>query len=377
MSQRIAIIIDCIPSYRKNFYERLVRHYQQNLHIYCQARMPGHSMELAHRNFQDNVRLVKFLSWKGDKLVFQWLPYSRLLKKYEIFVIYGNPRFPLTLLFAYLAKLLGKKVIIWAQYHTANANSSTEKLRHNLISWFDLFFVYNDSEVDLMKKWKTKAKCIVGMNNGLDQDAIETVKMGFDEAALADFRKQNGLDDRLVVLSCARLLKKNNFDFFIRCLPELRKLYPKVIWCLIGDGPEREGLEALAVSLSVSDLIKWQGAIYDEDKLAPWYLSSVIFVHPSGAGLSLNHAMGYGLPVITHDDFHSHMPEIYAVEDGWNGVLYVKDSIESFVDRFASVVTNRDTRDGMSTNALRTVRDKYNTKVMSERFVEAMNCASQ
>lgn len=374
---RVAIIIDVMPSYRKNFYKRILGKDDMEVRVFCQEVLPGHNLKLVHAEFPGYVRLIKFLSFGGDRLVLQWLPFVHLLKNHNVFLVYGNPRFPASLLFAFIARLFRKKVIIWAQYHTADANPRTEKIRHFLISRFDNLFLYNDAEAAQMTEWNKKSRCVIGMNNGLDQDVIEATKASLTPADLKQFAIDKKIDGRLVVLSCARLLKKNNFDFFIRCLPVLRQQHPNLVWCLIGDGPEKDALVNLAEELDVADAIIWVGAVYEEDSLAKWFLNSEIFVHPSGVGLSLNHAFGYGVPVITHDDYHAHMPEIYAIEDGVNGLLYEKDSIDSFVEKFSSVNSDSGVRQRMADNALLSARQKFNTKVMSERFREVVACAKK
>ena len=50
-----------------------------------------------------------------------------------------------------------------------------------------------------------------------------------------------------------------------------------------------------------------------------------LFVYPGGVGLSLIHAMAYGLPSIIHDDRWRHMPEIAAFQDGRTGRTFERE----------------------------------------------------
>ena len=64
------------------------------------------------------------------------------------------------------------------------------------------------------------------------------------------------------------------------------------------------------------DSIRWLGALYEQEVMAPWFLSAKVFVYPGYIGLSIMHAMGYGLPVITHDNMDNQSPEVAALRNG-------------------------------------------------------------
>ena len=70
--------------------------------------------------------------------------------------------------------------------------------------------------------------------------------------------------------------------------------------------PELPALQSIAEELDVEQYVRWLGSIYDEAQLAPWFLTADAFVYPGAIGLSVLHAMGYGLPVVTQ--FRSNLP---------------------------------------------------------------------
>jgi glycosyltransferase involved in cell wall biosynthesis len=245
-----------------------------------------------------------------------------------------------------------------------------ERLR---LAWWRLFsnlLVYTDDEVVYLRERGFSRKLLVGMNNGLNQQELEACAAQFPPQRLAEWRRDMGLEDKTILLSCARLVPKNRFDLVVDALPDLLKADPSLVWCVLGDGGERERLDRLARARDVSHAIRWQGALYDEKALAPWFLSSVALVHPGAVGLTLLHAFGYGLPVVTHDDRQQQMPEIAALKDGHNGLLFRSGDVRSLAENLTKLMRTPQLRTTLSEAALHTARKEFNTEVMANRFSE-------
>ncbi|MDG1490695.1 MAG: glycosyltransferase, partial [Planctomycetota bacterium] len=120
------------------------------------------------------------------------------------------------------------------------------------------------------------------------------------------------------VLHVSRLWEDNGVDTIL----EATALVPGMNTIIVGDGPLLTKLRARATSLGIADRVHFVGAMYREDDLAPLFDLADFFVYPKNVGLSLIHALAYGVPVLTGDDLASHNPEVHALEDGVNGALF-------------------------------------------------------
>ena len=103
-----------------------------------------------------------------------------------------------------------------------------------------------------------------------------------------------------VLLEAARLLKEKGIDF-------------KVV--IVGDGPEREGVENSAIEKGIEDSVKLEGAKF-YPQLLYYYNSADLFVLPSfgeSFGIVYLEAMACGIPVIGTDA--TGLPEIIPSED--------------------------------------------------------------
>lgn len=148
---------------------------------------------------------------------------------------------------------------------------------------------------------------------------------------LMDFRSREGLLGP-TLLYVSRFDARNRVDLLVDAISRLAADHPAMRLVIIGKGnPESEALRSQIEQLGLQQHIVVKGAMYDESKLAPWFCSADLFVYPANIGLSLNHAMAYGLPVITSDALEKQNPEIHYLEPGKNGLLYRDGDLDDLV----------------------------------------------
>ena len=159
--------------------------------------------------------------------------------------------------------------------------------------------------------------------NAIDLTPVEeaTAAWTADPSRLANFRAEYALDGLEPIVFVSRLLPENRVDLLVEAVARLAPRRRELVAILVGDGPERGPLEELAERRGVAGQVRFLGAIFDENQLAPWDALEQALRLPSAIGLSLLHAFGYGLPAVTSADIAAQNPEIVALEDGVNGRL--------------------------------------------------------
>ncbi len=157
------------------------------------------------------------------------------------------------------------------------------------------------------------------IENGVDGARFRTLPRPADLAAL------HGLDGCFVFVSVCRLLEKKGIDHAIRAFAQVAAAYPDSRYLVVGEGPYRATLEAIAAECGVADKVAFAGAVAD-DELVEHYALGDVFVMPNrrlangdteGFGLVFLEANACGLPVIAGSDGGS----IDAVRHGANGLL--------------------------------------------------------
>jgi glycosyltransferase involved in cell wall biosynthesis len=131
---------------------------------------------------------------------------------------------------------------------------------------------------------------------------IHVIPNGID---LARFRGGNGaaLNQRYtgkyIILSVGRLVREKNLQLLIKAAPYLLKMHDIII-IIVGKGPARRELEALAQKKGVSDYVVFTGYVSDE-KLIDYYKAASVFAFPSTyetQGVVALEAMAAGVPVV-------------------------------------------------------------------------------
>jgi glycosyltransferase involved in cell wall biosynthesis len=106
------------------------------------------------------------------------------------------------------------------------------------------------------------------------------------------------LPEDFVVAALGRFVPVKGFDLLVAALPRLAQSASGARLLLIGDGPERERLTALATHLGVSERVTITGATRD---VGAYLAAADVFAAPSrneGMGRALVEAMALGLPVV-------------------------------------------------------------------------------
>jgi glycosyltransferase involved in cell wall biosynthesis len=370
MVPNVAIITSVLPSYRAGFYDRLFARTDLRVQVYCQSDVPGVNVRPVHERYPGRVTLVKAIAADSEALTWQWIPWTKIVSSYDVVFVDGNPRNVSHAIVATLLRLLGRNVVLWTMGHSYRSNLTTERIR---LAWTRLFrhiFLYTDGEVRALRRNGFEHHVLTAMNNGLDQTRIDEARSRWDGARLDAWRRERDLHGRTVLLSCTRLEAKNRFDLLMEALPAILRRVPNAVWCVIGDGPQRDRLAKGAADAGLTEQVRFVGEVYDESAIAPYFLSAELLVHPGAIGLTLLHAFGYGLPVVTHGGGDRHGPEFAAFEENRSGRTFRENDSGSLAETITALLQDEDARSAMRQRAQYVARHDYNVDVMVERFVD-------
>ncbi|GLZ39191.1 glycosyltransferase family 4 protein [Actinokineospora sp. NBRC 105648] len=178
--------------------------------------------------------------------------------------------------------------------------------------------------------------------SGVDTDLYRP-----DPAAREDIRARHRLGDRPVVVCVSRLMPRKGQDMLIRALPAVRERVPGAALLLVGGGPYRARLEALAAQAGVSEHVVFTGAVPWEE-LPAHYAAGDVFAMPCrthGKGLDVEalgivflEAAATGLPVLVGDSGGA--PE--TVRDGETGHVVGGRDLAVITDRLVELLSDRD-----------------------------------
>ncbi|HJT96245.1 MAG TPA: glycosyltransferase family 4 protein [Mycobacterium sp.] len=241
----------------------------------------------------------------------------------------------------------------------------------------DARLLYSEAVAEDIRTRSAKPDSVFVAPNAIDQEQVRVASDRWrDSSKLDDFRVKVGLAGTNLFVALSRLRPEKKLSDLIRAVASLRSEGRAVHLAVIGDGIEMASLEELAVSLGIADCVQFLGGLYDEEELAPWCLSAVACVVPASIGLSLLHAFGYALPVITTSDEQT--PEIEALRNGENGILVKSQGVDGLVSAMRSLLDDSGTRGRMATAAAATVgEDGFGIPQMVDGMIQAIRYAAR
>jgi glycosyltransferase involved in cell wall biosynthesis len=195
------------------------------------------------------------------------------------------------------------------------------------------------------------------IHNSLDFGHQSAVREGITEARLRAVRTEWFGDATVPVVACpSRLIPMRRLDLLVEALSLLAAAGRPANLLLIGDGPERAALERLAMERGVR--AHFEGACYDEVRLAELIMSSNVVASPGRVGLTVIHALTYGVPVVSHGDPCDQAPEWEAIVPGVSGDYFEPGSVEGLAQALGPWL-DRPLADPATAAACRSVVERF------------------
>ncbi|MDX2132164.1 MAG: glycosyltransferase family 4 protein [Planctomycetota bacterium] len=270
-------------------------------------------------------------------------------------------------------------VVLWGHGYSKAETRIRRRLRTLLPGVTDSVLFYNYTAAqDLIDTNLIRPERVFVALNTIDLSPVQAAADVWrrDPARLARFRFEHGLGAGPVVLFVSRLFAENQTDVLVRAAPALASRFPGAKVVIVGDGPDAPRLRALAKDIGADDAVRFAGAVFGEENVAPWFLSADVFCYPANVGLSLIHALSYSLPVVTGDRLQSQNPEIEAFRDNVNGLLFRHAEPDSLVETLSLLLGDAALRRRLSEGALDTVTNDYSIPKMVDGMEAAIRYAA-
>ena len=370
---RIRIFQPIVPEYRVALFEGVGKRYGANVEIWASEgfgqdksyALKAMRYDYGHpfKNFGP-IRWQKGLSLKG-------------LNKGDVIVICGDVHQLSSLWIAALAKLRGIGVVWWGHHVSVGSKELGIRIRlflTHLLS--DVVLCYTKQGVEWFKArgWKSP---VFATGNTIDMETVKAAIAAWSPEKLAVFQRERGLENQEAIVFCSVLRWKTRLDQLLKAMASdtLKKRGTKLI--VIGDGEGRATWEQQAKDLGISDRITWVGALREQMKIAPWFLSAKAYVYPGSIGLSIIHAFSYGLPVVCHDNAAHHGPEFEAMMNGVTGYVFKENDADDLARQIVRLLENESERRTMSTRVQELAYSKYGIESMVNNYCEALEAAKK
>jgi glycosyltransferase involved in cell wall biosynthesis len=330
-SRRVAILYPYLAHYREAVFDALsssaARH-RYEIFADRQSNMPSMvTIPLESSRYCDpagrlNWRFVRN-HWFFDQLLWQSGALRIALSpEFDTLILLGNVKYISTWAAAILARIAGKRVLMWTHGVLRREHGVRGGLRRMFYRLAHGLLLYGVRARDLLADDFDLNRLYV-IYNSLDTTVQLRALEALDDDACAAARRSYGIPAGAPLLvAIGRLVPGKDLQLLPQALQILRTQGLEAHLLLIGDGPLRQMLGNLARDLGVQGNVHFAGPVYTEAELCPLIAAADLCVSPGPVGLMAMHALIYGTPVITHDDFDQQKPEFEAIQAGRTGAFF-------------------------------------------------------
>lgn len=381
--RRVAIVYPYIAHYREAVFERLVCALDSSNHKYQFFAFSDFESNLASLSLVDPVKSeglggawrwsrIKNLWWK-NLLIWQKGLFSKVVfsRSFDDVIFLGNAYYINVWVATLFLKLRKKRVFYWTHGVRVKDSGIKKYIRIFFYKMADGLLLYGDKAKKLLCEEGISQKKIFVIYNSMDYEKQKKVRESLLSSEIKVFS-----DFDLRVIYTGRLTKEKGLDVVISAIGVLKEKGKSVFLRIVGGGEDLARLRKLVDHLSISDRVLFSGPCYDENELGRFFLSSDLCVVPSAAGLSVMHAMAFGLPVITNDDFSKHGPEAEAIEEGITGAFYKAGCLDSLIEKIIEWGCKvKADRSGLVKNrCIEKIERCYTAERQVELMCTALNC---
>lgn len=328
---KLCIIYNTAPKYREGIFKLIEEKYDCDWYFgYTNTDIKEMDTSTLKRvSYYKSVGNPNRLYWKQGilQLLFK--------KKYQCFLILAESRCLSDYLFLLLATCFfpQKRVYIWTHGWYGKESKIEAKLKLWMFHHTTGIFLYGNYAKRLLIEHGIPEKKLFVIHNSLNYKKQKELRKHIHTSNIysAYFGNNNP-----VLIFIGRLTPVKRLDLLIKAVSILKEKKEFYNIIFVGDGEMRYKLEQLTFDKQLSKSVWFYGECYNETANAELIYNADLCVAPGNVGLTAMHAMVFGCPVISHNDFKWQMPEFEAIKQGKTGDFFERDNVESLVNTISN-----------------------------------------
>jgi 1,2-diacylglycerol 3-alpha-glucosyltransferase len=365
--QKILLIQPILSHYRESLFKLLTTETTIEFKIIAGKELNGVQVFKSNSEKIDASLTNINFKIKGHTFYFQKGIFKEIKKYKPNSIILGGPDFHFisTLVVSFYIVFFTKiKLHFWTHGYSYNKS----KLKYKITQ-----FLY--SKALSILTYEEEGKNAIVSKMGLEKNKIFVVKNCLNDQDYGfniTNKKSNRDTSKLNILFSGRLTKPKRVDLLIKAIEILVRKNIAVNCIIIGDGAYRKELEKLTANLCLNEYIKFEGALYNKE-VEKYFRQSNLFVLPGKVGLSIVHALSYGLPIVT-TSLPIHSPEVAILKQNKNAFFFKGQSPDDLAETLIICIKNvliGNTE--LSNNCIKSITENgYTPESMKRKFFNAM-----
>jgi len=252
----------------------------------------------------------------------------------------------------------------WTNTRSVSKLALYEWLDRRMLAYKDAVVVVNRLMVEdpRLQSANINQKRLFIVNNGIDIHPCKPAsQLNTSRPDLYNFTR-----DGFIVGAIGRLSAEKGFKYLLEAIELLHKDGHKIKLVLAGDGPLREELQHMTVSLGIDKIVLFTGYLANASQYLDYFDVLTISSLSEGLPITLLEAMRANVPVISTRV--GGIPDV--IEDGTSGILVNPRSPTELGAAIKQMSINPDIRKSMSDKSLSKFREQYTSDTMTRNYLD-------
>ena len=293
--KRVVIIETQLKQYRRRFMTDLaetLRDHDLELRVAYSKPSPREIARADTIELDDTIGIkIPSLQLWNDRVVIQQA-WSVVRDAALVIIEQGNKQLFNYVLLA-MSRMGLKRVAYWGHgyNHQARELGLSELVKRRLVKHVDWWFSYTEGVTRYLIDHGVTPEIITTVNNTIDVEELEVAIASIDDETRAQTRAHLGVGPTARIgVYCGALVAEKQLGFLVDAAAELRRTIPDFALVVIGDGPERPMLEAIACYRPYIHVV---GPAFGTDRSRYFAIGDVCMV-PARVGLAIVDAFAAG-----------------------------------------------------------------------------------
>lgn len=309
----------------------------------------------------------------GGKLFLPNYFKSEIFDRQNTILIRGNIRNLFLIPLLIINKILRVKTIVWGQGVSRKrvfkpSSHIFDTIYLLILKLCDAYVLYDEITQKRLGDYVQADKLFVA-NNTIDTGKEYTYLQKLKSRKTGEIKKELEIHTDITLCFIGRLTKRKKLNYLLDVFEILSGEFRNIGLCIIGKGPEYESIKQKIDARGLPD-VQLVGPKY-EFEAAKYLYACDIMVMPGWLGLAVNHALIYGLPIVSQrkDEYLTgHAPEAAHLQHQYNGWFAEYNNKEDMVSGIKEIIMNYEY---YSSNAAIYASDNLGIERMIDGFLQS------
>ena len=357
--KKVCLIYNFAQHYRASIFSLLDKEFDCDF-VFGDRYLDVKKMDYSLLKNVTEVRNLEFRKVKWQKGILKYA-----FRKYNAYIVIGDPSIGSIWLLMIICKILGKPVYVWAHGWYGRETMLKTIIKKAFYALSAGVLLYGTYAKRMMIQVGIPEKKLHVIYNSLDYKSQLDQRAKIVTEPLYQYHFKNNNPNLIFV---GRLSKVKKLDMIIDAMVMAKDMGFVYNCIFVGDGEELAFLKNKVLESGLENNVWFYGKSYDEGELSRLIYNADLCVSPGNIGLTAMHSLVYGCPIVTHDNFPYQGPEFEAIVPNKTGMFFKYGHVDSLCEAINRWFALNLDREEVRQMAYEEMEDHWNPYVQIEIF---------